>query len=150
MLTKKMVNKMEKNGFFNEEQRLIQNRYFSLDFKKKRVQELEHNVSTISDICKTYKVSRTSVYKWLYKYSNMAKKQVKQVVEAKSDTRKIQLLEDRIKELERIIGQKQLLIDFQDKMIEIAESTYEVDIKKKLGSKASAGTGVTGTSTGLR
>jgi hypothetical protein len=80
----------------------------------------------------------------------MAKKQVKQVVEAKSDTRKIQLLEDRIKELERIIGQKQLLIDFQDKMIEIAESTYEVDIKKKLGSKVSAGTGVTGTNTGLK
>src|SRR5512133_400452 len=120
MLTKKMVNKMEKNGFFNEEQRLIQNRYFSLDFKKKRVQELEHNVLTISDICKTYKVSRTSVYKWLYKYSNMAKKQVKQVVEAKSDTKKINLLEDRIKELERIIGQKQILIDFQNKMIEIA------------------------------
>lgn len=141
---------MEKNGFFNEEQRLKQNRYFSLDFKKKRVQELEHNVSTISDICKTYKVSRTSVYKWLYKYSNMAKKQVKQVVEAKSDTRKIQLLEDRIKELERIIGQKQLLIDFQDKMIEIAESTYEVDIKKKLSSKASDGTGVTGRNTGLK
>lgn len=141
---------MEKNGFFNEEQRLIQNRYFSLDFKKKRVQELEHNLSTISDICKTYKVSRTSVYKWLYKYSNMAKKQVKQVVEAKSDTRKIQLLENRIKELERIIGQKQLLIDFQDKMIEIAESTYEVDIKKKLGSKAYSGTGVTGTNTGIK
>jgi len=93
---------MQGNGFFNEEQRLKQNRYFSLDFKKKRVQELEHNVSTISDICKTYKVSRTSVYKWLYKYSNMAKKQVKQVVEAKSDTKKIQFLEERIKELERI------------------------------------------------
>ena len=136
---------MQRNGFFNEEQRLKQNRYFSLDFKKKRVQELEHNVSTISDICKTYKVSRTSVYKWLYKYSNMAKKQVKQVVEAKSDTKKIQFLEERIKELERIVGKKQILIDFQDKMIEIAEQTYEVDIKKKLGSKLFSGTGNSGT-----
>jgi hypothetical protein len=69
----------------------------------------------------------------------MAQKEVKQVVEAKSDTRKIQLLENRIKELEQIIGQKQILIDFQDKMIEIAESTYEVDIKKKLGSKPFGG-----------
>jgi len=132
---------MQGNGFFNEEQKLKQNRYFSLDFKKKRVQELEHNVSTISDICKTYKVSRTSVYKWLYKYSDMAKKQVKQVVEAKSDTKKIQFLEERIKELERIVGKKQILIDFQDKMIEIAEQTYQVDIKKKLGSKLFSGTG---------
>lgn len=132
-----------RNGFFNEEQRAKRNRYFSVDFKKKRMQELENNLITVSDICKTYKVSRTSVYRWLYKYSSMAKKQVKQVVEAKSDTKKIQLLEDRIKELERIVGQKQLLIDFQDKMIEIAENTYEVDIKKKLSSKPSVITGVT-------
>jgi len=133
---------MQRNGFFDEEQRAKRNRYFSADFKKKRIQELENNLVRVSDICKTYKVSRTSVYKWLYKYSNMAKKQVKQVVEAKSDTKKIQFLEDRIKELERIVGQKQLLIDFQDKMIEIAENTYEVDIKKKLSSKPSVITGV--------
>jgi transposase len=147
MLTIKKVNTMQGNGFFNEEQRIKHCRYFSSDFKKKRVQELENNLVTVSDICKTHKVSRTSVYRWLYKYSDMARKQVKQVVEAKSDTRKIQLLENRIKELEQIIGQKQILIDFQDKMIEIAESTYKVDIKKKLGSKPSGGTGSPGGNT---
>ena len=130
---------MQINGFFNEEQRLRQNRYFSSDFKKKRIDELEKNLVTVSDICKTHKVSRTSVYKWLYKYSEMAKKQVKQVVEAKSDTKKIQLLEDKIKELERIVGQKQIMIEFQEKMIEIAESTYKIDIKKKPSSKRSSG-----------
>ena len=62
----------------------------------------------------------------------MAKKQVRQVVGAKSDTKKFNLLENRINELDQIIGQKQLLIDFQDKVIEIAESTHEVDIKKSL------------------
>lgn len=141
---------MQRNGFFNEEQRLKRNRYFSADFKKKRVQELENNLITVSDICKTHKVSRTSVYRWLYKYSNMAKKQVKQVVEAKSDTKKIQLLEQRIIELERIIGQKQIMIDFQDKMIEIAENTYDVDIKKKSSSKRYSGTGTTKGNTGSK
>ena len=141
---------MQSNGLFDEEQQAKHCRYFSSDFKKKRVQELEHNLICVSDICKTYKVSRTSVYRWVYKYSNMAKKQVRQVVEAKSDTKKIQLLEDRIKELERIVGQKQLLIDFQDKMIEIAETTYEVDIKKKLSSKPFSGTGTTGIRMGSR
>ena len=139
---------LQQNGIFNEEQHARHCRYFSADFKKKRVQELEDNLASVSDICKAHKVSRTSVYKWLYKYSNMAKKQVRQVVEAKSDTKKISLLEDRIKELERIIGQKQILIDFQEKMIEIAEQTYEVDIKKKLGSKPSSGTGSPETNTG--
>lgn len=131
---------MQINGFFNEEQRSRRNRYFSTDFKKKRVEEIEKNLVTVSDICKTHKVSRTSVYRWLYKYSDMAKKQVKQVVEAKSDTKKIQLLQDKIKELERIVGQKQILIEFQEKMIEIAESTYKIDIKKKQSSKRSSGT----------
>lgn len=138
---------MQINGFFNEEQRSRQNRYFSTDFKKKRVEEIERNLVTVSDICKTHKVSRTSIYKWLYKYSGMAKKQVKQVVEAKSDTKKIQLLQDKIKELERIVGQKQILIEFQEKMIEIAESTYKIDIKKKPSSKRSSGIRTTGKDT---
>lgn len=138
---------MQRKGYFNEEQHQKQCRYFSTDFKMKRVMELENNLVTIADICKTHKVSRASVYKWLYKYSTMAKKQVRQVIESKSDTRKIQLLQEQIKELERIIGQKQILIDFQDRMIDIAENTYEVDIKKKLGSKLCSGTGITESNT---
>jgi len=138
---------MRQNNFFNQEQRVLQNRYFSGEFKKKKIRELENNLTSISDICKTYSVSRTSVYRWIYKYSTMAKKQTKQVVEAKSDTKKIKYLEARIKELERTIGQKQLLIEFKDKMIEIAEDTYNIDIKKKLCSKLSSGTNSTDKST---
>lgn len=131
------------NSFYDEVQRNRRNRYFSDDFKKKRVHELEQNLVSVSDICKTYQVSRTSVYRWIYKYSVMAKKQTKQVVEAKSDTRKIQLLEQRIEELERLVGQKQIMIEFQDKMIEIAEQRYDVSIKKKFGSQPSGGFGTT-------
>lgn len=125
-------------------------RTFSEEFKKKKVRELERNICSISDICKTYSVSRTSVYRWIYKYSIMVKKQVKQVVEAKSDTQKILALKERIKELERVVGQKQLLIEFKDKMIEIAESTYNIDIKKKVGSKLSSGSTSIDESTGKR
>jgi len=142
-----MVNVMTKVSFFDYENKSGHHRYFSEDFKKKKIRELERNISSVNDICKTYSVSRTSVYRWIYKYSAMAKKQVKQVVEAKSDTQKIKALEERIKELERIVGQKQLLLEFKDKMIEIAEATYGVDIKKKVGSRLSSGTTSTGKST---
>lgn len=142
-----MVNGMVKINYFDHENKPNCHRYFSEDFKKKKIRELERNITSVSDICTTYSVSRTSVYKWIYKYSAMAKKQVKQVVEAKSDTQKIKALEQRIKELERIIGQKQLLLEFKDKMIEIAESTYNVDIKKKVGSRLSSGTTSTGRNT---
>jgi transposase len=137
-----------KSILFNKELKAEKVRYFSEDFRKKRVRELEVNLTSIADICKTYNVSRAAVYKWIYKYSIMAKKNVKQVVEAKSDTQKIKALEERIKELERIVGQKQLLLEFKDKMIEIAEATYGVDIKKKVGSRLSSGTTSTGKITG--
>ncbi len=138
---------MRQNNFFDQEQRVLQNRYFSDEFKKIKVKEFENNLTSVADICRTYSVSRTSVYRWIYKYSVMAKKQVKQVVEAKSDTKKIKALEDRIKELERVVGQKQLLLEFKDKMIEIAESTYGIDIKKKVNSKLLSGTTSTGKNT---
>ena len=138
---------MDKANYFKHEIKPLYHRYFSDDFKRKKVRELERNLTSIPDICRTYSVSRTSVYKWIYKYSAMAKKQEKQVVEAKSDTKKIRALEERIKELERVVGQKQLLLEFKDKMIEIAESTYNVDIKKKVGSRLSSGTTSTGKNT---
>ncbi|HEX7494084.1 MAG TPA: transposase [Bacteroidales bacterium] len=137
---------MAKISFFDYENKPQQKRYFSVEFKKKKVRELEKNITSVCDICKTYSVSRTSVYRWIYEYSAMAKKHEKQVVEAKSDTQKIKALEERIKELERIVGQKQLLLEFKDKMIEIAEATYNVDIKKKVGSKLSSGIISTGKS----
>ncbi len=138
---------MAKASYFDHGMKPQYQRYFSDDFKKRKVRELERRVTSIPDICRTYAVSRTAVYNWIYKYSVMAKKQEKQVVEAKSDTQKIKALEERIKELERIVGQKQLLLEFKDKMIEIAEETYGVDIKKKLSSRLSSGTTSTGKDT---
>ncbi len=45
--------------------------------------------------------------------------------------------------MERIVGQKQILLDFKEKMIELAEETYKVDIKKKFSDKPSDTTGST-------
>ena len=138
------------NSIFTTDRRIRQIRRFSEDFKKKRVKELEQNLVRVCDISRTYEVSRATVYKWIYKYSAMAQKKYKQVVEPKSDTKKIQLLEERIKELERAVGQKQMMLDFKDKVIEIAEKTYDIDIKKKLASKVSSGIGTTGKNTNTK
>ncbi len=106
-------------------------RYFSEDFKRKKVQEIDNNLTSIAQVSRTYQVSRTAVYKWVCKYSILHKRGLRQVVEAKSDTHKIQQLQERIKHLEHI-GQKQLKIDFLDKMIQLTEEQYKIDIKKKL------------------
>lgn len=119
-------------------------RYFSEDFKKKKVREIEQNVVTVLQITREYGVSKTSVYKWIYKYSAMRKKAVKQVVEAKSDTVKIVHLRDEVRNMERLVGQKQIRIDFLEKMIELAEQEYGIDIKKKFSSIPLSGSGQTG------
>lgn len=109
-------------------------RRFSESFKKEKVKEIAENRSTVSDICRVNEVSYTAVYHWINLYSNTNKPH-RTIVEAKSDTTKILALQKKIAELERLIGQKQVQIDFQEKMIEIAEETYQVDIKKKFGTK---------------
>ena len=112
-----------------------QNRHFSESFKVKKVQEIERGITRISEICKEYEVSDTSVRKWILKYSTMKKKAERLIVESKSDTQKILDLKKQIAELERLLGQKQIQLEFKDTMIEIAEEMYKIDIKKKLGTK---------------
>ena len=123
------------------------NRYFSEDFKRKKVSELDRNLITIAALCREHQVSPAAVYKWIYKYSGMRKKGLKQVIESKSDSGKLLAMREQIKELERIIGEKQIKLDFQEKLIELAESEYKIDIKKKFTGKLSSGTGFTGRST---
>jgi len=119
------------------------NRSFSDKFKKDIVRRVEKNELTVSEVAIEFEVSRTSVYKWVYKYSNLYKKGLKQVIEPMSSTKKIKDLQSRIKELEQIVGQKQIKLDYFEKLIEISESDYNIDILKKKDSKHSSGSGKT-------
>lgn len=118
-------------------------RYFSEDFKKKKVVELDKKLTTVIEICKEYEVSHTAVYKWIYKYSLMKKKGVKMVIESESDTKKIKVLKEHIAQLEQSLGQKQFEVEFLEKQIEIASDQYGIDLKKKLFGKRSSGFGNT-------
>lgn len=116
-------------------------RYFSEDFRRRKVSEIERNLVTISEVAREYQLSRTAVYQWCYKYSIMRKKKEKLVYESESDTRKIGELKEKIKELERLVGQKQVEVEFLNKLIEITEEDLDIDIKKKAVLKLSSGSG---------
>jgi transposase len=118
-------------------------RVFSDEFKKKKVREIERKQTTVSEISRTYDVRPWAVRLWLYKYGSNSTKGVKLIVEEESDTRKIKELQSKIAELERMLGQKEVQLIFQDKLIEIAEETYGIDIKKNSGTKPSSGSGNT-------
>ena len=123
-------------------------RFFSESFKKTKVREIERNLTSVRMVSREFEVSDTAVYNWLYKYSTLRQKQLRQIVEPMSDAHKIKELRKRIQELEQLVGQKQIQIEFKEKMIELAEEMYQVDIKKKLGSKLSNGSGCAGQNTG--
>ncbi len=105
-------------------------RRFSDEFKRKKIRELEEGRTTVSEICKAYEVSDVSVYKWRDKYS-ITNKPERTIVESKSDTQKIVQLQKKIADLERKLGQQQVKLMFQEKMIDIAEKEHGVDFKKK-------------------
>lgn len=65
------------------------------------------------------------------------------MLEPMSDTRKIKELKEKIKELERMVGQKQVQVEFYEKMIELTEQDLGIDIKKKERSSPSGGSGKT-------
>jgi transposase-like protein len=106
-------------------------RNFSDSFKIQKVRELETGKTKVSELCKQYEVSDVNVYRWLNKFGTMKDKKERLIIETDSDTRQLLELKKKIAELEQIVGQKQILIDFKDKMIDLAEETYGVDIKKK-------------------
>lgn len=121
-----------------------QYRYFSEDFKRKKVQEIDRGLATVIEVSRAYQVSKTAVYRWLHKYSKNIQKQERLVVESKSDTVKIGMLKDRIVELERMVGQKQIQIEFLDKLIELAGEQYGEDLKKKHSTAPLVGSGKKG------
>lgn len=108
-----------------------QNRYFSEEIKRKLVNDLDRRIVSIAEVCRVHQVNRSAVYKWIYKYSPMKKKGKRMVIEAESDTRMIEQLKEKIKELEQSVGQKQVKIDFLEKMIELTEDDLKIKIKKK-------------------
>jgi transposase len=110
------------------------NRYFSESFKKEKVKLILKNQLSVTQLSRLHGVTRASIYKWIYKYSDLEKGQ-KMVVQMESEEFKTKQLQEKVAELERAIGQKQLEIDFLNKTLEFASKEVGYDLKKKYNSK---------------
>jgi transposase-like protein len=114
-------------------------RIFSEEVKKEVVGRIERSELRVSEAAREYSVVPWTVYKWLHKYSRHLKRGEVLVVQKDSEQQRNVELRSKIAELERIIGQKQMEIDFLNKVIEIGSQEVQVDIKKKFGGKQSIG-----------
>ena len=118
---------------------LKKRRIFSESFKKERVKEYESGKLTVLEISRLYEIAFQTIYKWIYNYSGYNKKGLRIVEHKDSHTQRVKQLQERIKKLERIVGQKQINIDYLEKMIEIAKEEMGVDIKKNFDPQQSNG-----------
>lgn len=115
-------------------------RVFSEELKRKLVSEIENKRLKVRDVVNLYKVTEQSVYKWLKDYSSFKQTGVKMVVERESQQTKIEQLMQRIMELERNVGKKQLEIEFLHKAIDLCSEELGYDIKKKYSTMLLNGT----------
>jgi transposase len=114
-------------------------RVFSESLKKKVVSDLVNRRGSIRQIMSAHQISSKSVYNWLYKYSPYHEPKCTLVVQMESESAKNAELVKRLGELERIIGQKQLEIDYLNKLLEISSSELGFDVKKSFSPPPSGG-----------
>jgi len=124
--------------------KLNKRREFSEQIRRKAVTDFRSGKYTAQELADLYHCSAQTIYNWIYKYSPGDSPQVNVVEMSESTDQKVKDLHDKIAQLERALGQKQIRVDFLEKMIDLAEDEYDLDVKKSSSSKRSSGSGRTG------
>ena len=114
-------------------------RIYSDDFKKEIVAIYESGKFSVLQLEKLYGVSNASIYSWIYKFYTFNEKGFRIVEMKESSAEKLKQLEQKVKELEQAVGQKQIKIDYLEKIIEIAKDDLKIDIKKNYNIQQSIG-----------
>jgi transposase len=122
---------------------VVKRRHYSLEFRRELVRLFETGKFSVSQLEKLCSVGDSNIYRWIYKYSTF-NQQGSRIVEMKqSSTSKLKELEEKVKKLERLVGQKQIKIDFLEEMIAVAKEELNIDIKKKSSTPQSNASGKT-------
>ena len=100
---------------------LRKQRAFSKEFKKELVSLFEQGKLSVNQLLQLYLIAPQVIYRWIYKFSKFNKQGVRVVEMKESISHKLKELAKKVKELEQIVGQKQIKIDYLEKMIDIAK-----------------------------
>jgi transposase len=120
-----------------------QRRIFSEAFKRQKVQLIVEKKISIKDVSELYGVTTMTVYRWLYRYSPHHNQGTIQVVQMESEEQRAKELLQELAKLERVIGQKQIQLEYLERLIAIAGESLQIDLKKNFGSLASSGSDAT-------
>jgi len=112
---------------------------FSDEFKQRIVSDFESGRYSVPQLERLHGINNRSIYNWIYKFSTFNEKGYRILEMKKSTTSKVKDLEERIKDLERVVGQKQIKIDYYEKMIDLAKEELYIDLKKNFDTPQSTG-----------
>jgi transposase-like protein len=118
----------------------VVHRTFSTALKKQKVEQIERKLTSVFQVARELEVSRTSVYRWIELYGSTQKAH-RIVVELESEQSKTEQLRQRLSELERAIGRKQMELDYYQALVEEASQQLGTDLKKTFGTSRSSDSG---------
>jgi transposase len=116
-------------------------RVFSTQIKKQVVQDIEAGKCTVQQACDELLVSHTSIYRWIGKFSRYLHKNKRLIVEDKSEAYQTKQLLQKVQELEAALGRKQMELDLLNKVLDLANTEYGIDLKKNFSKAALNGSG---------
>lgn len=123
----------------NSSFKLKKRRYFSETFKREKVSEIKSRKITISELSSLYDIKKQLIYTWLKKYAPEVEPGVKISYEMETEAQKTLYYKERVAELERLLGRKQVEVEFLEQLISIASENLELDIKKNFSTELSSG-----------
>lgn len=116
-------------------------RSFSEPLRAHIVEKIKKRELSVSQSSRLWGISLTTLYKWLHQSG--VPKNTRQVMELDSEGLRLKQMESRIAELEQALGRKQMELDFVNKMVDLSEEHFKIDIRKKGSTSHSSGSGNT-------
>jgi len=112
-------------------------RRYSEEFKRSIVSEYESGKFSVLQLERLHGVANPSIYSWIYKYSTFNQQGYRVVENNSSSQSKLKGLEKKVKELEALLGRKQIKIEYLETMMEVAKEELDIDIKKNFDTSQS-------------
>jgi len=105
-------------------------RKFSEEFKKSIVEQYESGRSSTKELSEQNNIDQRLIYNWIYKFSTFNKKGYRIVEHINSNTNLLRQLKEENQGLKAVVGEKQMRIEYLEKLIALAEQELKVPIKK--------------------
>ena len=108
------------------------------DREKLQIIEEHLSGSSIYSLCKKYSLYSSQIYSWLSQYGIEKKKtDIEMMIRKESESDRIQLLQKELRQLRKELAEEKLRSLAYDKMIDVAEEMFHIEIRKKVGTKQS-------------